>query len=227
MTDEATVVEPVSRFGLGLYRWLQAVLRTLAKLWFRFSVEGLENVPATGGFVVAPGAHRSILDTPLTAMALPRHMRFMGAEKYFAIPVFGSFLVSVGGFPVERATTDRDALRISEAILTGGDPLVVFPEATRHSGPFVQPLKEGAAYLSSRAQVPILPISIGGAERSLGIGKYLPRPTKIHVVIGPPIAPAARGDNGRVKRSAVKAKTDELQESLQVLFDQAQVRARV
>ena len=197
----------------------------MARVWFRFSVEGLENVPEAGGFIVAPGAHRSILDTPLTAMSLPRHLRFMGAEKYFAIPVFGSFLVVVGGFPVERATTDREALRISEAILRGGDPLVVFPESTRYSGPIVQPLKEGAAFLSSRAQVPILPISIGGAERSLGIGKYFPRPTKIHVLIGAPIAPAEVGPSGRAKRSAVNAKTDELRQALQELFDTAQVKA--
>lgn len=222
----STELEPVSKVGLGVYRGLQGVLRTLAKVWFRFSVEGLENVPSSGGFIVAPGGHRSILDTPLTAMSLPRHLRFMGAEKYFAIPVFGAFLETVGGFPVERATTDREALRISEAILRGGDPLVVFPESTRYSGPIVQQLKEGAAFLSSRAQVPILPISIGGAERSLGIGKYFPRPTRVHVIIGKPIAPPVIGPTGRAKRSEVKAKTDELQQALQELFDAAQVKAK-
>ncbi|MEZ5341629.1 MAG: lysophospholipid acyltransferase family protein [Acidimicrobiales bacterium] len=215
-------LEPVRRSGLAIYRGLQGVLRTLARGWFRFRVEGIENVPSTGGFVVAPGAHRSILDTPLTAMAIPRHMRFMGAEKYFAIPIFGSFLRIVGGFPVERSATDREALRIAEEILRGGDPLVIFPEATRYEGPVVQPLKEGAAFLASRAQVPILPISIGGAERSLGIGRYLPRPTKIHVIIGAPLGPPTSGDGGRVKRSAIKAKTDELQAVLQDLFDRAQ-----
>lgn len=219
MTDLA----PMTGRGVSVYRTLQKVLRGAFRVWFRFSVEGLENVPLRGGFIVAPGAHRSILDTPVVAVAMPRVLRFMGAEKYFAIPGFGAFLTLVGGFPVERAATDREALRISAEVLGQGEGLVVFPEATRHQGPIVAPIKEGAAFLSARAQVPLLPVGIGGAERSLGIGRYLPRPTRIHVIIGAPIEPPPPGESGRVRRSLVRAHSAALAESLQVLFDRAQI----
>ena len=56
-------------------------------------------------------------------------------------------------------------------------------------------------------------------------GKKLPRPTKVHIVVGDPIVVPAKG--GRASRSAVHRLTMELQEQLQSLFDTAQKRAAV
>ncbi len=194
------------------------------RVLFRLEVIGAENVPKTGGFVLAPGAHRSILDTPLAAASTPRILRYMGAEKYFATPGLGRFLLAVGGFPVERAIADREALRLSELILASGDPLVVFPESTRFQGPVVAPIKEGAAFLACRAGVPIVPIGIGGAERALPIGGRVIRPRKCVIVVGEPIVPPQRIDGARVKRSTVKAISKQLHDTLQDLFDDAQIR---
>jgi len=197
------------------------------RVYLRLSVTGEEHVPAHGGFILAPGAHRSILDTPLTSMAGSRVLRFMGAENYFAIPGLGIFLRSMGGFPVERSTTDRLALRQSEEVLRKGEPLVVFPEGTRQEGPIVQPLKEGAAFLACRTEVPIVPVGIGGAARAMPKGARWVKPTKVVLVIGEPIRPPARADGERVKRSAVRQVSSELRSRLQELFDEAQVRAGV
>lgn len=207
------------------YRALRTALYGLAKVLVRVSVSGQENVPTTGGFVLAPGAHRSILDTPIAALASPRVLRYMGAETYFKIPGLGLFLRVMGGFPVERSLTDRAALRLSEEVLRNGEPLVVFPEATRREGPIVQPLKEGAAFLACRAGVPIIPVGIGGAERAMPKGAKYIRPTKISVIVGEPIHPPQREPGERLKRSAVRSVSDELHERLQELFDRAQVQA--
>jgi len=200
----------------------------VSKLWFRVSVEGSEQVPATGGYILAPGAHRSILDTPIAALASPRVLRFMGAENYFAIPGLGFFLRSMGGFPVERAMTDRGALRAAEGVLARGEPLVIFPEGTRQHGQAIIEMKEGASFLACRAGVPIVPVGIGGAERAMPKGGRFPRPRRIAVVVGAPIYPPPRSEGpggGRVKRSQVRRLTEELQANLQVLFDDAQQRA--
>lgn len=210
-----------------VYRTLRFVLLGFSKVWFRIDVTGAENLPAVGGFVVAPGGHRSILDTPVVALGSGRMLRYMGAEKYFEIPGFGWFLRSVGGFPVERGIADREALRLSEQILEAGDPLVVFPESTRFEGPLVQELKEGAAFMACRTGVPLVPIGIGGAERAFPKGARFLRPSKVTVVIGEPIFPPIREDGSRVKRSQVKALTVELHETLQELFDEAQLRAGI
>ena len=208
-----------------LYRAVRVFAMFCFRVLFRLEVIGAENVPKTGAFVLAPGGHRSILDTPLAAATTPRILRYMGAQEYFAIPGLGAFLYAVGGFSVDRAMADREALRVSEQILAAGDPLVIFPESTRHTGPVVAPIKEGAAFVACRAGVPIVPVGIGGAQRALPIGGRFIRPRKCAIVIGEPIMPPERVNGERTKRSAVKAMSAELHDELQNLFDQAQIRA--
>ncbi|MGF1599284.1 MAG: lysophospholipid acyltransferase family protein [Acidimicrobiales bacterium] len=222
--DDALALRGAARLT---FRAIRGLLRLVSIVWFRLEVTGREHVPATGGYVLAPGGHRSIIDTPVVSMTGPRVLRYMGAETYFRIPVLGWFLRAMGGFPVERSSTDRTALRAAERILTNGEPLVVFPESTRREGPVIQPLKEGAAFLACRAGVPIVPVGIGGAERAMPKGAHLARPRKMTLVIGEPILPPDRAGGERVKRSEVRRLTGELSVRLQDLFDEAQTRARV
>ena len=220
----AAAMGPAARTA---YRTLRAALEGVLRVLLRVSVNGREHIPVTGGFILAPGGHRSILDTPLAALAGTRVLRYMGAETYFNIPGLGLFLRAMGGFPVERSMTDRLALRLSEEVLANGEPLVVFPEGTRQDGPIVQPLKEGAAFLACRAGVPIVPVGIGGAERAMPKGARWIRPTKVVLVIGEPLHPPTRAEGGRVKRSTVRAVSADLRVRLQDLFDEAQIRAGV
>ncbi len=225
--DPGAIVAAAEMSGLSRagYRTLRVALAGIFRLWFRLTVRGQQHVPVDGGFILAPGGHRSILDTPLASQAGPRVLRYMGAENYFAIPGLGLFLRSMGGFPVERSMTDRLALRLSEEVLRSGEPLVVFPEGTRQEGPIVQPLKEGAAFLACRAEVPIVPVGIGGAQRAMPKGARWIRPSRVALVVGEPIQPPPRVDGERVKRSTVRGVNDQLHLRLQELFDEAQITA--
>lgn len=214
--------QSLTRGGTVVYRTLWFILMTYFRVVHRLKVVGSENIPADGPFVLALGAHRSILDTPLAAMTSKRLLRYMGGEAYFNIPVFGSFLLMVGGFPVERDVTDRQALRLSEDLLKAGHPLVIFPEATRGSGNSVGEVREGTAFIASRAGVPIVPVGIGGTERALGIGRNVPRPSKLSLVVGNPIEPPVASDGGRIKRSQVNEFSETLKAEMQSLFNQAQ-----
>ncbi len=221
----AEVAETPSHMGVAarrIFRALRLGLVGILKVWFRLSVSGGHNVPSTGPFVLALGGHRSILDTPLASATTSRVLRYMGAESYFATPLLGSFLGAMGGFPVERSAADRAALRAAESILAGGEPLVIFPEGTRQSGPVIEDLRQGAAFLACRANVPIVPVGIGGAERAMPIGRRWAKPRRVALVIGPPIEPPIEPGSRRVRRSTVQQVNDELQGSLQKLFDQAQ-----
>ncbi len=204
------------------FKVAQLVFRAFSLVYLRLSITGRENFPSSGGFVVAPGAHRSIVDTAVVAVASKRMLRFMGAESYFETPALGWFLRSCGGFPVERGSTDRDAMRVAEEVLRSGEPLVIFPEATRFSGPEVQPLKDGAAFIAARAGVPVVPVGIGGGERSWPKGAKFLKPTKMAIIVGQPIYPERPADGGRVKRSEVKRITAHLHATLQTLFNEAQ-----
>lgn len=209
------------------YRTIRAGLLAVSKAWLRVEVFDGDKVPANGGFILAPGGHRSILDTPMASLATSRVLRYMGAENYFEMPVLGAFLRSAGGFPVERSSTDRAALRVAEAVLANGEPLVVFPEGTRQSGPLIQPLKQGAAFLACRAGVPIVPVGIGGAERAMPKGRNYARPLKIILLVGDPLYPPVREPGERVKRSAISGMSDALSDQLQELYDKAQIQAGV
>ncbi len=210
-----------------VFRTLRLALFAVLKVWFRLSVSGGQHIPTSGAFVLALGAHRSILDTPLASATTSRVLRYMGAESYFSIPVLGPFLTAMGGFSVERSATDRAALRAAESILAGGEPLVIFPEGTRQSGPVIDELRQGAAFLACRANVPIVPVGIGGAERAMPVGRRWARPRRIAMVIGPPIHPPVDPESSRVRRSTVRQVNEDLRQSLQELFDQAQVEAGV
>jgi 1-acyl-sn-glycerol-3-phosphate acyltransferase len=192
-------------------------------LWCRMKVEGRENIPADGIFILAP-THRSILDTPISSGVTRRRMRFMGADKWWSNKWFGRLLSTLGGFPVSRGTADREALKRCIALLEGGEPLVLFPEGERKSGPIVQPLFEGATYIASKTGAPIVPVGIGGSEKAMPKGAKYIRPKKLHVIIGSPITVSAVGTS-KDQREAVRAATTELHTEMQRLFDLAQTRA--
>jgi cytidylate kinase len=205
------------------YRLVAFVLRTAFRIWFRLTVTGLHHVPREGPFVLVP-VHRSNLDTVLMSI-VPRRMRFMGKDSLWRVKWAAWLLSALGGFPVSRGEADRDALARTIAFLHAGEPVVLFAEGERKSGPLVQPLYDGAVYVAARTQVPIVPVGIGGSERAMRKGDRWIRPVKIHVGVGPAIDPPELSPSGRVPRRAVQDATENLRRVLQDLFDEARVAA--
>jgi 1-acyl-sn-glycerol-3-phosphate acyltransferase len=209
-----------------LYRVVRAVVVAVCRLLFRVTVEGQEHLPATGAYVLAP-VHRSFVDFGIVVGVTHRRLRYMGKDSLWSWRPFGAFLTALGAFPVHRGAVDREAFRRSIEVLAEGDPLVLFPEGTRRRGPVVEDLFEGAAYVAARAGIPVVPVGIGGSERAQPKGTRLPRPAKVHVVVGEPLPPPPPKPSGQVSRRAVHELTLRLQQELQQLFDQAQTQAGV
>ncbi len=210
--------------GRLMYRTLWTIVFLLIKLLFRIKILGRENLPK-GPYILSP-VHRSFLDTPFAGMVTSRRMRFMGKESLWSGKFLGPFLSLLGGFPVERGTADRVALRAATDVLKIGEPLVMFPEGTRRSGPRVkrEDMLDGPAFVAARAGVPIIPVGLGGSVRALPVGSWLPRPRRVVVVVGNPIDPPAK-IRGRVPRRAVRETTDRLFEELGDLYVEARVLA--
>ena len=208
---------PASR---ALYYVVRAVVAGFTRLWTRMAIEGRENVPKHGAFVLAP-VHRSNMDTPIASCVTRRRMRFMGKDSLWKGGPISWLLSSLGGFPVARGTADREALHRCIAVLEAGEPLVLFPEGERKSGPTVQPLFDGAAYVALKAGVPIVPVGIGGSEAVMPKGATFIHPKKVHVIVGPPIMPPPSVREGKVPRSAARQVTAELHATLQQLYDEA------
>lgn len=211
----------VARWERWLYAFVRGLLHLLARGYFRLTIEGREHLPTDRPFILAP-VHRSNIDFLLVSAVTRQRMRYMGKHTIWKYPSLGKFFSALGAFPVHRGTADRDALRRCIEIIDAGEPLVIFPEGTRQSGPDVQPLFEGAAYIASRTGAPIVPVGIGGSEAAMPRGSKFIWPKKIRLVIGPPLpAPAAPEDGGRIPRTAIRDTTDRLHGEIQTLFDAA------
>jgi 1-acyl-sn-glycerol-3-phosphate acyltransferase len=206
--------------SLAWYRVARGVVEVFCRIWFRVDIRGREHVPKSGAYVIAP-VHRSNVDTLLAGCLTHRRIRFMGKDSLWKHRWAGAFLSSLGAFPVHRGTPDREALRSCEEALRGGEPVVLFPEGTRQSGPTVQPLFEGAAFVAARAGVAILPVGIGGSEWAMPKGKKWIVPVKVVMVVGTAIPAPVRPVGGRVARRAVTETSEVLHKQLQVLFDEA------
>jgi len=205
-----------------VYTTCRTLIVGIGAVMFRVRVEGRENVPRSGGCVIAP-VHRSNLDSPILGYITRRRMRYMGKDSLWNNRFMAWFSSALGGFPVSRGTADRDALRACQAVLERGEPLVMFPEGTRQSGPVIKELFDGPAFVALRAGVPIVPVGIGGSERVMPKGSKLLRPKKIVLIVGEPIVPPKI--EGRVPRRVVNELTEQLHTSLQQLFDEADVKA--
>jgi 1-acyl-sn-glycerol-3-phosphate acyltransferase len=207
----------------ALYRTERIIFESVLWAWFRPKVTGREHIPATGPVILAP-VHRSFADFGFAAFCTKRKLFFMTKDEMWKNKYLGKLLLTVGAFPVHRESADREALQRAEEVLRRGEALVLFPEGTRRAGSVIEDLMEGATFLSARTGAPIVPIGIGGSDLAMPKGSTIPKPYTIHVVIGPALPPPARTGGGRVSRSAVHALTGQLEEQLQVVYDEARRR---
>ena len=197
------------------YRVCAALVSGLSRLLFRPTVIGAENIPLEGPVLIAP-IHRSNVDFALTLFISKRKVFFMAKDSLFRVPLLGPLITHLGAFPIHRGSADRESMALSEAVLRQGHALVLFPEGTRKEGRAVAPLHDGAMFLAARTGAKVVPVGIGGSDRAMPKGAKLPRPAKITIVVGAPIDPPS--SEGRVSRTALTAKSEELRVALEKVY---------
>jgi 1-acyl-sn-glycerol-3-phosphate acyltransferase len=200
------------------YRACAAIVSGLSKLLFRPTVVGAENIPLQGPVLIAP-IHRSNVDFALTLFISKRKVFFMAKDSLFRVPLLGPLITHLGAFPIRRGAADRESMAHSEAVLRQGHALVLFPEGTRKEGRDVAPLHDGAMFVAARTGAKVVPVGIGGSDRAMPKGTKLPRASKIRIVVGTPLDPPM--SDGRVTRSQLSAKSEELREALERVYHQS------
>ena len=150
-----------------------------------------------------------------------RKMFFIAKDSLWKNRLLGRFCLAMGAFPVHREAADRAALLHAQSVLEAGEVLVLFPEGTRHDGPEIGDILEGATFLSARVAAPIIPVGLGGTAQAMPVGNKLPRRSKVSLYAGEVIEPPERNEGGRVLRSAIREKTIQLRQALQDCFDRA------
>jgi long-chain acyl-CoA synthetase len=166
------------------------LLRQIFKVYFRFQVEGLPNLPKENPFIIAPN-HASYLDGFLIAASLPKELikdtYFVGAKEYFEGKIGDIIAKHFHVIPVDTQSSVKETLIKSAAILKSKKNLVIFPEGARTRNGKLLPFKKGVAILSKELKVPIVPTAIKGSYEAMKIGDIFPKPKKIVVRYGWPL----------------------------------------
>ena len=160
-----------------LYNLAKNLVKIIFKIGFRLKINGKENVPKDGAFILAVN-HKSNLDPPMAAACCPRRLRFMAKEELFKNPFFGWLIKNLGAFPISRGRGDVAAIKGAFAILKGGDVMLMFPQGHRMKDGERGNAQSGVAMIAHRMEVPIIPLCISG--------EYKPF-RKITVTFGKPI----------------------------------------
>ncbi len=208
-----------------VFKRLRRLAAFLARNFFRLQIDGLENVPKVGPFIISP-VHRSNVDFFLTSTLSDLQVCFMAKDSLWKNKTLGKFLNKMGTFGVSRGKPDRESLKTSEWVLNQKDVLVVFPEGTRQQGDRVEDIFEGAAFLSIKCQAPIVPVGIAGSELAMPKGSKIIKPVKINIVVGKPISPPKIESGERVKRSMISSFTIDIQRELQNVYDKSREKRK-
>ena len=170
-----------------------AAVRPLAESWFRVEVIGAENIPSEGGALVVSNHSGTVpIDGLMTAVSIydhtGRHLRPLGADLVFRLPVVSGMARKGGATLACNADAER--------MLSGGELVGVWPEGFKGIGkPFSDRYKlqrfgrGGFVSAALRTGVPIIPLSVVGAEEIYPLVGNIPSLARILGVPYIPITP--------------------------------------
>ena len=165
------------------YRIVRFFIFLILKILYRISYEGLENVPAEGGIIVAAN-HASLIDPPALGVVILREITYLAKKELFPVPVIRQLLKLSNSIPIDRGGYSKRTLKLVVERLKEGKALVIFPEGTRtKTGEFGRPRK-GIGMVAVTADVPVIPCWIEGSYRAK------PFVSKITLHFLPPIKPS-------------------------------------
>ena len=171
-----------------LYFIGRIILWPIYKLMFFFKVNGRENIPKNGAYIICSN-HLSNHDPIMLGVSLRRQIYYMAKAELFKNPIGGQVIRWLGAFPVNRGAGDGKAINEAEEVVKKGRLLGIFIEGTRSkTGEFLRP-KSGAAIIAHQMNVPVIPICITPKNKQYRIFQ------RVTVSIGKPMTPQELGLN--------------------------------
>lgn len=168
----------------------------LFKHFFRLhnslEIKGIENIPHSGPFILAPN-HQSYIDGPITMAGLKRQTI---RDSYFYATIdhvkssFRQYMARHNNIILMDPQNLKTSIMMLAEVLKRGKNIVIFPEGTRSTDGSIMEFKKTFAILSLELKVPVVPVRIAGAFEAMPRGKRFPGRHKIMVEYLPPVLPS-------------------------------------
>jgi len=204
---------------------IQRVVPPLAKAVWRPRVFGIENVPRTGGVLLASN-HLSFFDSVVIPVVAPREVAFLAKSDYFnGTGIRGTlqrlWFEGLGMLPVDREDTKGaiESLETALEVLGRGEAFGIYPEGTRSRDGRLYRGRTGVAHLALTAGVPVVPVGLKDTDKIQPVGTKYPKIARVTIAFGEPLDFTGRGEDvplGRARREV----TDEVMAAIQKLSGQ-------
>ncbi|HME76580.1 MAG TPA: lysophospholipid acyltransferase family protein [Mycobacterium sp.] len=177
-----------------VFRTLEIAAKVLvAATGTKITYQSLENIPRTGGAVIAIN-HTSYVDWLPAALAVHyrgRRIRYMIKAEMQQVKIVNFLIKHTKTIPVNRRS-GSEAYAEAVRLLQAGEVVGLMPEATISRSFELKEFKTGAARMALEAEVPMVPLIVWGAQRiwtkdhprNLGYKKI-----PVIVAAGPPLSP--------------------------------------
>jgi len=210
------------------YRASRVVAGPFLHVLWRPEVTGLENIPETGGALIASN-HLSIVDSIFLPLVISRPVTFAAKSEYFTGTRMLDRVTAMYMRATNQLSVDRAGARAAQAMLeaalervNGGALFGIYPEGTRSPDGRLYRGRTGIGWLALHSGVPVIPVAMIGTDRVLPPGRTVPKLNRIQVKIGSPLtfdALRAEGTGGRQRRAV----TDTVMEAIGKLSGQEYV----
>ena len=210
------------------YRASRVVAGPFLHVLWRPEVTGLENIPETGGALIASN-HLSIVDSIFLPLVMSRPVTFAAKSEYFTGTRMLDRVTAMYMRATNQLSVDRAGARAAQAMLeaalervNGGALFGIYPEGTRSPDGRLYRGRTGIGWLALNSGVPVIPVAMIGTDRVLPPGRTVPKLYRIQVKIGSPLtfdALRAEGTGGRQRRAV----TDTVMEAIGKLSGQEYV----
>jgi 1-acyl-sn-glycerol-3-phosphate acyltransferase len=165
----------------------------LHTIW-RPKVTGVENIPASGGAILAAN-HQSLADSIFLPLMVNRPVTFSAKAEYFTASgpmarLWAAYLRATNQLTMDRdgPRAAQDTLEAALALLQQGQLFGIYPEGTRSPDGRLYRGRPGVGWLALRSGLPVIPVALSGTRKVLPPGRAIPRPGRIGVAIGKPVA---------------------------------------
>ena len=223
-----TADRPAGSEKTPIFRLMAAIAVPPIDLIAKLKITGVENVPTTGAFVLAPN-HYSEIDPLIVGVAMwkiGRMPHYMAKASLFNVPIVGRLLKGSGQIPVERAGSGKrsDPLAAAKQIAEQGLAVVVYPEGSLTRDPDLWPMrgKTGAVRTALEAGIPVIPAAHWGTQlvmpRYAKKINFFPRKT-VHVKFGPEVDLSDFADR-KLDSAALAEATDLVMDAITAIFEE-------